>query len=79
MRLSSKAGEKLGLPEKAPFDKILVSAGDMQVPDDLIEQLKPGGTMVIPVRDAIHKITKRTDGSLDTETHEGFVFVPLIH
>ena len=39
----------LGLPEKAPFDAIIVTAAASQIPDPLIKQLKPGGRMVIPV------------------------------
>lgn len=74
-----QATEKVGLPEHAPYDKILVSAGDTHVPKELLKQLKVGGMMVIPVSDSILKIKKITEQKTETEKFEGFVFVPLIH
>ncbi len=72
------AGDELGLPEAAPFDKILVSAAADELPDELVDQLKVGGKMVIPVHDDILEITKLPGGKLDTKIHPGFVFVPLL-
>ncbi len=69
-----EAKKELGLPSKAPFDKILVSASAKEVPEELINQLKDKGTMVIPVGNNILKIQKGGK----TEKYEGFVFVPLI-
>ena len=72
----------LGWPEHAPFDSIIVTAGADHVPDPLVEQLKPGGRMVIPVGPAqavqeLRLITKQPDGSI-SETMIGAVqFVPL--
>ncbi len=40
----------LGLPDKAPYDRILVSAEPRRLPDELVEQLVDGGRMVIPVQ-----------------------------
>ena len=48
-----QAGEKLGLPQEAPFDRILVSAAGRVIPKELVDQLKIGGTMVIPVGSSI--------------------------
>ncbi|KKU81316.1 MAG: Protein-L-isoaspartate(D-aspartate)O-methyltrans ferase [Parcubacteria group bacterium GW2011_GWA1_47_8] len=73
-----KTGEMLGSPADAPFDKILVSAAAEQIPLSLVGQLKVGGRMVIPVGNDILKIEKNADGSIATEKHSGFVFVPLI-
>lgn len=72
-----EAGKEIGLREKGPFDKILVSASAETVPFLLLEQLKEGGIMVIPIRDSIWKI-KKINGKIETEVFEGFLFVPLI-
>ncbi len=67
-----------GLPDKAPFDKILVSASAEEVPKELINQLDFEGTMVIPVGHSIYKIYKDSEGKLSTQEYYGFTFVPLI-
>ena len=48
------------------------------MPQELIEQLSPGGIMVIPVEDSIFKVVKDLQGSLRTYEYPGFVFVPLV-
>ena len=73
---------RLGWPEHAPYDAILVTAAASQVPPALIDQLKPGGTLVIPVgsRDYAQDllvITKREDGSVQKRDVLPVVFVPL--
>ena len=73
------ASATLGLPTEAPFDKILVSAAGRAVPEELLSQLKVGGTMVMPVKDAIWKIQKISEAETEIEKYEGFRFVPLIH
>ncbi|MFA4872090.1 MAG: protein-L-isoaspartate O-methyltransferase [Patescibacteria group bacterium] len=75
------AGEKLGLPSKAPFDKILVSAAAEEIPQELTAQLKigGGGIMVVPIKNSIFKITRITKDKFQAEEFSGFVFVPLIH
>ncbi len=74
------AGEKLGLPPKAPFDKILVSAAAEEIPQELMAQLKIGrGIMVVPVKNSIFKITRIAEDKFQAEEFPGFVFVPLIH
>ena len=71
-----------GLPDFAPFDKILVTAGATSVPDDLKNQLKIGGRLVIPVgnskRQEMIVITRVSESNFETEKHGGFVFVPLL-
>lgn len=69
-----EAGKELGLSKEAPFDKILVSASAKEIPQELMDQLKDKGIMVIPVGNDILKIQKK--GKI--EKYEGFVFVPLI-
>lgn len=73
-----EAGTVFGLPEKAPFDKILVSASATTIPKELIDQLKVGGLLVVPVGTQIVRIDKISDEKFDTQYFEGFAFVPLI-
>lgn len=74
----TSASTELGLASQAPFDRILVSASGESLPDSLVEQLAPLGTMVIPVGDAIWKVTKNEVEELDIEQYDGFSFVPLV-
>lgn len=71
-----------GLPNFAPFDKILVTAGAASVPPALKEQLKIGGRMVIPVgksnRQEMIVVDRVSEEEFKTEKHGGFVFVPLL-
>ncbi|MFK7900047.1 MAG: protein-L-isoaspartate(D-aspartate) O-methyltransferase [Cyclobacteriaceae bacterium] len=71
-----------GLPSKAPFDKILVTAAAPVIPDDLINQLKIGGILIIPVGDmekqAMIRITKTAEKKIKKETFGNFQFVPLV-
>jgi len=71
-----------GQPTFAPFDKIIITCGAPFIPPKLIEQLKPGGLMVIPLlQDEFHRmirITKNQDGSLEEEAFTNFSFVPML-
>ncbi|GAW66753.1 protein-L-isoaspartate O-methyltransferase [Geoanaerobacter pelophilus] len=71
-----------GWPEEAPFDAILVTAGAPHLPDCLVQQLAPGGRLVIPVGDRIDQrlllVTKGMDGSVATEECDDCRFVRLI-
>lgn len=71
-----------GLPTYAPFDKILITAAAPIIPPKLIEQLKPGGFMVIPVGTGevqrMMRITKQAGGSLKEEVFDNFSFVPMV-
>lgn len=73
-----QAGDQLGLPEYAPYDRILVSASTNELPETLIAQLRPHGKLVVPVDHSILVITMGTYGELNIDTHYGFVFVPLV-
>lgn len=73
-----EAGEEYGLPQYAPFDRILVSAAAMSLPTVLLRQLKIGGKMVVPVQNDILEITKTSDSEHETIVHPGYIFVPLI-
>jgi protein-L-isoaspartate(D-aspartate) O-methyltransferase len=72
------AEKKLGLEEEGPYDRILVSAAALEVPEELKAQLKIGGIMVIPVRDSIFFLEKKNEVDFLQEEFPGFVFVPLI-
>jgi protein-L-isoaspartate(D-aspartate) O-methyltransferase len=68
-----------GLPDHAPFDRILVSAAAQEVPEALKRQLAKGGRMVIPtVADDLRVIVRRLDGTFAEHEYPGFVFVPLL-
>lgn len=70
-----------GLPAKAPFDKIIVTAGAPVVPAALTDQLKEDGILIIPVgdreRQAMVRVIKK-DGKLIKEEFQNFAFVPLL-
>ncbi|PJB15328.1 MAG: protein-L-isoaspartate O-methyltransferase [Flavobacteriales bacterium CG_4_9_14_3_um_filter_32_8] len=71
-----------GLPEFAPFDKIIVTAGAPFIPEDLLAQLKVGGILVIPVGEdneqIMKKIVKLAANEYQTEDLGQFRFVPLL-
>ena len=72
-----------GWPEKAPFDAIVVTAAAPRVPQPLLDQLKPGGRLVIPVGGGgdvqyLKLITKRADGGFDEKRVLPVRFVPLV-
>jgi len=71
-----------GLPTYAPFDRVIITAAATKVPPKLIEQLKPGGKMVIPVGgdevQQMRRITKLENGSIKEEVFDNFSFVPML-
>jgi protein-L-isoaspartate(D-aspartate) O-methyltransferase len=70
-----------GLPKLAPFHKIIVTCGAPEIPKNLIEQLKPGGMMVIPVgveQQKMLRLIKNEDGSCVVEDYGSFLFVPML-
>jgi protein-L-isoaspartate(D-aspartate) O-methyltransferase len=70
-----------GLPKEAPFDRILVTAAAPFVPTALLQQLKPGGILVIPVDEGdsqrMMRLTKQSDGTTEEELFDTFLFVPM--
>jgi len=76
------ADGSLGCLEKAPYDRILVTAAAPDIPKPLIEQLKSGGVLVIPVG-GVHLYqtlvrVRKKDGKVFEESLGGVAFVPLI-
>jgi protein-L-isoaspartate(D-aspartate) O-methyltransferase len=72
-----------GLPQYAPFDRILLTAAASEVPPQLIRQLKVGGKMVLPLSSGgdfqrMIRITKMDDGELMEESFDSFSFVPML-
>ncbi len=71
-----------GLPTFAPFDKVIITAAAPFIPPKLVEQLKVGGMMVIPVDEGdaqrMLRLTKQSDGSMKEESFEQFSFVPML-
>ena len=72
-----------GWKDKAPFDGIIVTAAASHIPPALIEQLKPGGRMIIPIglpymHQELMLLTKDEKGKTQSETLLGVSFVPLV-
>lgn len=71
-----------GWPSFAPFDKIIITCGAPFIPQDLIDQLKVGGLMVIPLGEGKNQemllIRKEADGTLTKKQMGVFSFVPML-
>jgi len=72
-----------GWPEEAPFDRIILTAAPPEVPQALVDQLKPGGKLVAPVGSSalgqeLIVLEKRADGSIRRRSTIGVMFVPMV-
>lgn len=73
-----------GLPNYQPFDRVIITAAAPSIPPKLIEQLKTGGMMVVPLDNPVAegqtmmRITKMEDGSLKRESFGDYKFVPML-
>ncbi|MEI9945071.1 MAG: protein-L-isoaspartate(D-aspartate) O-methyltransferase [Chitinophagaceae bacterium] len=71
-----------GLPTYAPFDRVLITAAAPEIPQKLIDQLKPGGMMVIPLGagdvQQMRRLTKLESGDVKEELFDDFSFVPML-
>ena len=72
-----------GLPTYGPFDRIIITAAAPEIPQALIDQLKVGGMMVIPLSEnescqTMLRLTKQKDGSMKREEYGDFRFVPML-
>jgi protein-L-isoaspartate(D-aspartate) O-methyltransferase len=71
-----------GLPTYAPFDKIIITAAASDLPEKLIEQLRVGGKMVIPLGGKSSQIMtlveKISETEIESRQHGAFVFVPML-
>lgn len=72
----------VGWEEEAPFDAIIVTAGAPDIPQKYVDQLKPGGRLVIPVgsqfEQVLVRVVKQEDGSVERENITGCRFVKLV-
>lgn len=83
MEVQAKEGDgTLGWPEHAPYDRIIVTAGSSLIPPRLIEQLRAGGRMVIPIGERFHQdltiVDKISQDEIKEERVCGCIFVPLV-
>jgi protein-L-isoaspartate(D-aspartate) O-methyltransferase len=82
--IMSKCGDgSKGWKEGAPFDRIIVTAAAKEIPPQLLEQLAPGGIMIIPVGESVAsqvliKISKASDGYITRKPLMSVRFVPLV-
>ena len=67
-----------GFSEKAPYDRIIVSATVPCVPEELKEELRIGGKMVIPVGHSLWYLEKKRENEFHKEEYPGFAFVPMV-
>ena len=72
-----------GLPTYGPFDRIIITAAAPEIPQALIDQMKVGGMMVIPLSEnencqTMLRLTKQEDGTLKREEYGDFRFVPML-
>ncbi|UFS62832.1 protein-L-isoaspartate O-methyltransferase [Sulfurimonas sp. HSL-3221] len=72
-----EAGEALGMPGEQ-YDRILVSAAARELPETLLKQLKPGGTLVIPIGESLCRFSINEQGGVEEEVYPGFLFVTLM-
>jgi protein-L-isoaspartate(D-aspartate) O-methyltransferase len=72
----------MGYPQYAPYDRIIVTCAAPYIPEPLLEQLKPGGIMVIPVGESysqeLFRVKKNAKGDTHKKRKGGVIFVPLI-
>jgi protein-L-isoaspartate(D-aspartate) O-methyltransferase len=69
-----------GWPDHAPYDAAYLTCAPAELPDAVVEQVRPGGVVVGPVgdgRQTLVRVRRRADGSLERETHGAVRFVPM--
>ncbi|VXB25351.1 Protein-L-isoaspartate carboxylmethyltransferase [Aeromicrobium sp. 9AM] len=77
-RIEAAEHGTLGRPENAPYDRILVSAMSDSLPYELVEQVAPGGILVIPVAGSMTRVVVDPAGVPRISRHGTYRFVPLI-
>src|SRR5438132_7841785 len=73
----------LGYDERGPYDRVLVTAAAPKIPPPLLEQLRPHGTLVVPIGGRMFpqelvRVRKKPDGTFDRSSLGGVAFVPLV-
>ena len=79
LRLKHADGN-LGLPEAAPFDSIILAAAARQIPQVLLQQLAPGGRMILPLGSSaqVLRLVERNRGGYSESTLDAVRFVPML-
>ncbi|MBO0607657.1 protein-L-isoaspartate O-methyltransferase family protein [Myceligenerans salitolerans] len=77
-RVEQAETDALGAPRTGGWDRILVSATADRLPPELVDQLAPGGLMVIPVRGRMLLVERHADGDVHVSEHGAYRFVPLV-
>jgi len=71
-----------GKPQYGPFDAVLITAATAEVPQTLLDQLKPGGRLVVPLgtseSQVMTVVRKNMDSTYEYSSHGNFVFVPML-
>jgi len=79
--VSVRAGDgKAGWPEHAPYDRAYLTCAAPELPEAVVEQVRPGGVILAPIGSGTQRLVRarrQPDGSLDRETHGRVRFVPL--
>ena len=77
-RIETAAQGKLGRPDEAPFDRVLVSAMSDSLPYELVDQLAPGGILVVPAAGSMTRVVLDAERTPTVSRHGLYRFVPLI-
>ncbi|MBI4129017.1 MAG: protein-L-isoaspartate(D-aspartate) O-methyltransferase [Parcubacteria group bacterium] len=67
-----------GLPDHAPYDRIIAGASAEKLPQALLDQLAPQGQLVVPILSSVWWYRKKSSGEIESHEYPGFSFVPLI-
>jgi protein-L-isoaspartate(D-aspartate) O-methyltransferase len=68
----------VGWPKSAPYDRILVNAAAEELPQELLDQLAPGGKMVLPIHRSLWLLENQSSGEIERKEFPGYEFVPLV-
>ncbi|MFE5291740.1 protein-L-isoaspartate O-methyltransferase [Isoptericola sp. NPDC056618] len=77
-RVARAVPGRLGAPRIGGWERVLVSAAPTRLPPELVDQVAPGGRMVIPVRHVMVLVTRDERGAVRTSEHGTYSFVPLV-
>jgi len=76
-KIECRDSKSFGKSEKEKIDRVMVNAAAKKIPKNLIDILKPGGVMIIPIKQSVFKIIKKENGKYEYAEYPGFAFVEL--